>query len=111
MGHASEEDFQGLFEDLDLGSSKLGKTENQKNDLIAKVLVKMEPLPDVSTAPAPPLPASRARMPRSARRPMRTAPLGRILRPAIAPMRAAATSRPISPPASTPTRAAMRATT
>ena len=38
MGHASEEDFEGLFEDLDLGSSKLGKSENQKNELIAKVL-------------------------------------------------------------------------
>ncbi len=38
MGHASEDDFEGLFEDLDLGSSKLGKTENQKNELIAKVL-------------------------------------------------------------------------
>ena len=38
MGHASEDDFEGLFEDLDLGSSKLGKTENAKNELIAKVL-------------------------------------------------------------------------
>ncbi len=38
MGHESEDDFEGLFEDLDLGSSKLGKTENQKNELIAKVL-------------------------------------------------------------------------
>ena len=38
MGHDSEEDFEGLFEDLDLGSSKLGKSENQKNELIAKVL-------------------------------------------------------------------------
>ena len=38
MGHDSEDDFEGLFEDLDLGSSKLGKTENQKNELIAKVL-------------------------------------------------------------------------
>lgn len=38
MGHASEEDFEGLFEDLDLGSSKLGKSENAKNELIAKVL-------------------------------------------------------------------------
>lgn len=42
MGHDSEEDFQGLFEDLDLGSSKLGKTENQKNELIAKVLVHLD---------------------------------------------------------------------
>jgi type I restriction enzyme M protein len=38
MGHASEDDFEGLFEDLDLSSSKLGKTEGQKNELIAKVL-------------------------------------------------------------------------
>lgn len=38
MGHDSEDDFEGLFEDLDLGSSKLGKTESQKNELIAKVL-------------------------------------------------------------------------
>ena len=42
MGHASEDDFEGLFEDLDLGSSKLGKTENQKNELIAKVLVHLD---------------------------------------------------------------------
>jgi type I restriction enzyme M protein len=42
MGHASEEDFEGLFEDLDLGSSKLGKTENQKNELIAKVLAHLD---------------------------------------------------------------------
>jgi len=42
MGHASEEDFEGLFEDLDLGSSRLGKTENQKNELIAKVLVHLD---------------------------------------------------------------------
>ena len=42
MGHASEEDFEGLFEDLDLGSSKLGKTENAKNELISKVLVHLD---------------------------------------------------------------------
>ena len=42
MGHDSEEDFEGLFEDLDLGSSKLGKTENQKNELIAKVLTHLD---------------------------------------------------------------------
>jgi type I restriction enzyme M protein len=42
MGHASEDDFEGLFEDLDLGSSKLGKTESQKNELIAKVLVHLD---------------------------------------------------------------------
>lgn len=42
MGHASEDDFEGLFEDLDLGSSKLGKTENQKNELVAKVLAHLD---------------------------------------------------------------------
>ena len=42
MGHDSEDDFEGLFEDLDLGSSKLGKSENQKNALIAKVLVHLD---------------------------------------------------------------------
>ncbi|MDB6024996.1 MAG: putative type restriction enzymeP protein [Verrucomicrobiales bacterium] len=42
MGHDSEDDFEGLFEDLDLGSSKLGKTENQKNELIAKVLTHLD---------------------------------------------------------------------
>lgn len=38
MGTASEDDFDNLFEDLDLTSTKLGKTENAKNELIAKVL-------------------------------------------------------------------------
>lgn len=38
MGTESEEDFGNLFEDLDLTSSKLGKTEEAKNELIVKVL-------------------------------------------------------------------------
>ena len=38
MGSESEEDFGNLFEDLDLTSSKLGKTESDKNELIVKVL-------------------------------------------------------------------------
>ena len=38
MGSESEEDFGNLFEDLDLSSSKLGKTETAKNELIVKVL-------------------------------------------------------------------------
>jgi type I restriction enzyme M protein len=42
MGSASEEDFGNLFEDLDLTSSKLGKTETAKNDLIVKVLSHLE---------------------------------------------------------------------
>jgi type I restriction enzyme M protein len=38
MGTESEEDFNKLFEDLDLTSTKLGRTEKQKNQVIAKVL-------------------------------------------------------------------------
>lgn len=38
MGHASEDDFEHLFEDLDLTSTKLGRTEEAKNKLISKVL-------------------------------------------------------------------------
>lgn len=38
MGSESEEDFGNLFEDLDLTSSKLGKTETAKNELVVKVL-------------------------------------------------------------------------
>jgi len=38
MGTDSEDDFDNLFEDLDLSSSKLGKTEKAKNELIVKVL-------------------------------------------------------------------------
>ena len=34
MGTDAEEDFDHLFEDLDLTSSKLGKTESAKNELI-----------------------------------------------------------------------------
>jgi len=38
MGTESEDDFNKLFEDLDLTSTKLGRTEKAKNDLISKVL-------------------------------------------------------------------------
>ena len=38
MGSESEEDFGNLFEGMDLTSSKLGKTETAKNELIVKVL-------------------------------------------------------------------------
>jgi len=38
MGSESEDDFDNLFEDLDLTSSKLGRTEKDKNTLISKVL-------------------------------------------------------------------------
>ena len=42
MGTESEEDFDNLFEDMDLNSSKLGKTPEARNELIAKVLVHLD---------------------------------------------------------------------
>lgn len=38
MGTESEEDFDHLFEDMDLNSTKLGKTPETRNAVIAKVL-------------------------------------------------------------------------
>lgn len=38
MGTESEEDFDNLFEDMDLNSTKLGKTPEARNVIIAKVL-------------------------------------------------------------------------
>ncbi len=38
MGTDSEEDFDNLFEDMDLNSTKLGKTPAARNEIIAKVL-------------------------------------------------------------------------
>ena len=38
MGTESEEDFDNLFEDMDLNSTKLGKTPEARNEIIAKVL-------------------------------------------------------------------------
>ncbi|PAT00997.1 type I restriction-modification system subunit M [Candidatus Izimaplasma bacterium ZiA1] len=38
IGFDSEDEFAGLFEDVDLISSKLGKTVNQKNELISDVV-------------------------------------------------------------------------
>lgn len=42
MGTASEDDFDNLFEDLDLTSTKLGRTESAKNELISKVLFHLD---------------------------------------------------------------------
>ena len=42
QGTDSADDFVNLFEDLDLDSSKLGKTAKEKNDLVAKVLVHLD---------------------------------------------------------------------
>lgn len=38
MGTKSEEDFKGLFDDVDLTSNKLGSSENKKNEIIVEVL-------------------------------------------------------------------------
>ncbi len=38
MGTDSEEEFDNLFEDMDLNSTKLGKTPEQRNEIIARVL-------------------------------------------------------------------------
>ena len=39
MGTQSEEDFDNLFEDMDLNSTKLGKTADARNEIIVKVLL------------------------------------------------------------------------
>jgi len=38
VGTASEDDFKGLFDDVDLTSTKLGSRENNKNEVIIEVL-------------------------------------------------------------------------
>ena len=42
MGTESEDDFVRLFEDLDLTSSKLGKTVKAKNEIIAKIITHLD---------------------------------------------------------------------
>lgn len=42
MGTESQDDFDHLFEDLDLTSTKLGRTEGAKNELISKVLAHLD---------------------------------------------------------------------
>src|SRR5258708_8870859 len=42
MGTESEDDFDHLFEDLDLTSTKLRRTEAAKNELISKVLAHLD---------------------------------------------------------------------
>lgn len=42
MGTESEEDFDNLFEDMDLNSTKLGKTADARNVIIAKVLTHLD---------------------------------------------------------------------
>ena len=42
MGTDSEEDFDHLFEDMDLNSTKLGRTAEQRNEVIARVLAHLD---------------------------------------------------------------------
>ena len=42
MGTESEEDFDNLFEDMDLNSTKLGRTPEARNEIIAKVLAHLD---------------------------------------------------------------------
>lgn len=42
LGHDSEEDFGGLFSDIDLASPKLGKTADDKNMLVSNVLLALD---------------------------------------------------------------------
>jgi type I restriction enzyme M protein len=42
MGSESEDDFDDLFSDMDLTSNKLGRTEEAKNTLIARVLTHLD---------------------------------------------------------------------
>jgi len=42
MGADSADDFNGLFDDIDLTSNKLGKTPDARNKLIAQVLVHLD---------------------------------------------------------------------
>ncbi|WP_170331083.1 type I restriction-modification system subunit M [Ruegeria arenilitoris] len=42
MGNESEDDFNKLFEDIDLSSTKLGRSPSARNTLIAKVLAHLE---------------------------------------------------------------------
>ena len=42
LGQESEEDFGGLFSDIDLASPKLGKTADDKNALVSNVLLALD---------------------------------------------------------------------
>ncbi|MCP9333310.1 type I restriction-modification system subunit M [Lentilactobacillus hilgardii] len=41
IGQESEDDFKGLFEDMDLASSRLGSTVAERSELIAKVMMNL----------------------------------------------------------------------
>lgn len=41
IGHSSQEDFEGLFDDMDLNSSRLGRGEKERSALISKIMLKI----------------------------------------------------------------------
>ena len=41
IGKSSQEDFDGLFEDMDLNSNKLGKGEKERSDKLGKIILKV----------------------------------------------------------------------
>ncbi len=41
MGHESQSDFENLFEDMDLNSSRLGRGEKARTQLISKIMLKV----------------------------------------------------------------------
>ncbi|MBD8038724.1 type I restriction-modification system subunit M [Solibacillus sp. A46] len=45
LGAESEDDFQNLFDDMDLASSKLGRTVELRSKLIAKIMVSIADIP------------------------------------------------------------------
>src|SRR5699024_8324166 len=47
LGQDSEEDFIGLFSDMDLSSTRLGNTVKERTALISKVMVNLGDLPFV----------------------------------------------------------------
>ena len=42
MGEASEDDFDNLFEDMDLNSTKIGRSSDQRNKLVLEILQKLQ---------------------------------------------------------------------
>ena len=53
LGSESADDFANLFEDLDLNSTKLGNTANDRNELVAKVLSHLDDIDfDISNTEA-----------------------------------------------------------
>ena len=45
LGADSQEDFQNLFDDMDLASSKLGRDVKSRSRLIAKIMVNINGIP------------------------------------------------------------------